>query len=49
VLNSLPNLELLNGKTTKDDDGHLVDVEEKEIENIALDKNELEKFNVNFL
>ena len=46
VLNSLTNLENLNGKTTKDDDGHFIDIDEKEIECISLDKEELEKLNV---
>ena len=46
VLNSLQNLENLNGKTTKDDDGHFIDIDEKDIENISLDKEELEKLNV---
>ena len=46
ILNSLQNLEFLNGKSTKDDEVHIVDIEEKEIENISIDKEELEKFNV---
>ena len=49
ILNSLPNLEFLNGKSTKDEEGHLVDVDEKEIEFISFDKEELEKFNVIFV
>lgn len=44
ILNNLPNLEFLNGKSTKDDEIHIVDIEEKEIENIAIDKDELEKY-----
>lgn len=35
----------MNGKSTKDDEVHIVDIEEKEIENISIDKEELEKFN----
>lgn len=46
ILNNLPNLEYLNGKSTKDDESHLIDLEEREIENISFDKEELEKFNV---
>jgi hypothetical protein len=45
ILNNLQNLEFLNGKSTKDDEVHIVDIEEKEIENISIDKEELEKFN----
>ena len=47
ILNNLPNLEYLNGKSTKDDESHLIDLDEKEIDNISFDKEELEKFNVN--
>lgn len=46
ILNCLSNLEFLNGKSTKDDEGNIIDVDEKEIENISFDKDELEKFNV---
>ena len=45
-MNCLSNLEFLNGKSTKDDEGNIIDVDEKEIENISFDKDELEKFNV---
>ncbi len=46
ILNNLPNLEYLNGKSTKDEESHFIDLDEKEIENISFDKEELEKFNV---
>jgi hypothetical protein len=45
MLNALPRLEILNGKVTKDDDSHYIDIEEKDFESISLDKEELEKFN----
>ena len=31
ILNIVPNLQLLNGKSTKDD-SHVIDIEDKEIE-----------------
>ena len=43
ILNNLHNLEYLNGKSTKDDEVHIVDIEEKEMEHISIDKEELEK------
>jgi predicted methyltransferase len=39
-------LEFLNGKSTKEDEVHIVDIDEKDIEHITIDKDELEKFNV---
>jgi hypothetical protein len=43
ILNLLPNLQYLNGKTTKDET-HIVDIEDKEIESISLN-NEITNFN----
>ena len=33
ILNSIPYLQFLNGKSTKDD-SHVIDIEDKEIESI---------------
>jgi len=46
ILNSIPNLQFLNGKSTKDDT-QVVDIEDKEIESISLN-DEITNFNVIF-
>jgi len=46
ILNSIPNLQFLNGKSTKDDT-HIVDIDDKEIESISLN-DEITNFNVIF-
>lgn len=46
VLNTLPNLNYLNGKSTKEDT-HLIDMEDKEVEDISLN-NEIPNFNYIF-
>jgi hypothetical protein len=43
VLNQLPNLQYLNGKSTHDET-HIVDIDEKDIESISLN-NEISNFN----
>jgi hypothetical protein len=43
VLNQLPNLQYLNGKSTRDET-HIVDIEDKDIESISLN-NEISNFN----
>lgn len=43
ILNNLPNLELLNGKMTKDD-VNIIDIDENEVENISLNS-EMDVFN----
>jgi hypothetical protein len=43
ILNQLPNLQYLNGKSTRDET-HIVDIEDKEIESISLN-NEISNFN----
>jgi len=44
ILNNLPHLNYLNNKSTKDET-HLVDIEDREIEEISLN-NEIPNFNV---
>jgi hypothetical protein len=39
-------LQILNGKSTSEEDAPIVDLDEKEIENFNMDKEELEKYNV---
>ena len=46
ILSNLPNLAVLNDKTTKEE-GIVVDIEEKDIEAITLN-NEIQNFNVGF-
>jgi len=46
ILNNIPHLQFLNGKSTKDD-SHIVDIEDKEIEFISLN-DEITNFNVIF-
>lgn len=46
ILNNVPNLQFLNGKSTKDD-SHVIDIEDKEIESISLN-DEITNFNVIF-
>ena len=46
ILNNIPNLQLLNGKSTKDD-SHVIDIEDKEIESISLN-DEITNFNTIF-
>jgi len=43
VLNNLPNLQYLNGKSTRDET-HIVDIDDKDIESISLN-NEINNFN----
>lgn len=43
ILNQLPNLQYLNGKSTRDET-HIVDIEDKEIESLSLN-NEIKNFN----
>jgi len=45
VLSYLQNLQFLNGKSTKEDDQHFIDIEDTAIENISLYK-EISNFNV---
>jgi hypothetical protein len=46
ILSNLPNLAVLNDKSTKEE-GITVDIEEKDIEMITLN-NEIQNFNVNY-
>jgi hypothetical protein len=46
ILSNLPNLAVLNDKTTKEE-GFVVDIEEKDIEAITLN-NEIQNFNVGY-
>jgi len=46
ILSNLPNLAVLNDKTTKEE-GIVVDIEEKDIEAITLN-NEIQNFNVGY-
>jgi hypothetical protein len=46
ILNNIPNLQLLNGKSTKDD-SHVIDIDDKEIESISLN-DEIANFNTIF-
>lgn len=46
ILNNIPNLQLLNSKSTKDD-SHVIDIEEKEMESISLNE-EIVNFNTIF-
>lgn len=46
ILNNIPNLQLLNGKSTKDD-SHVIDIDDKEIESISLN-DEISNFNTIF-
>lgn len=46
ILNSIPNLQFLNGKSTKDD-SHIIDIDDKEIESISLN-DEIANFNIIF-
>lgn len=46
ILNSMPYLQYLNGKSTKDD-SHIVDIDDREIESISLN-DEITNFNLIF-
>lgn len=45
VLSNLQSLQYLNGKSTKDEESHFIDIEDSAIENISLNK-EIANFNV---
>lgn len=45
ILTQLPNLNMLNGKSTKEDNNNNVDIDGKEIDAVSL-HNEISNFNV---
>lgn len=46
ILNYIPNLQILNGKSTKED-SHIIDIDDNEIESISLN-DEISNFNTIF-